>query len=102
MPKYSPLSEDKETIKEFHLTARHELPQDQKLAFLQAQRNELLSGVWRERVNILHALRLQKDDNETMRNKGLNNITEHKHTLRQFAGGIDTVDALIKEMEAEQ
>lgn len=97
----SPLAQDKQTVKEFKLSKVHELPTDQKLAFLQAQRQELLNGVWRERVNVLHALRLQNDDNEAMRNKGLNNITEHKHLLRQFAGGIDTVDALIKELEKE-
>lgn len=102
MAKYSPLSQDKETVKEFDLKPYHDLPKDRKLAFLQAQREELLGGVWRERVNILHSRRLQTDSNETMRNRGLNNITEHKHTLKQFAGGIDTVDALIKELETEK
>lgn len=101
MSKYSPLSEDKETVKEFNLTGVHELPKDQKLAFLQAQRQELLAGVWRERVNVLHAKRLQTDTDEAMRTKGNNNIMEHKRMVRQFAGGIDTVDALIKELEAE-
>ena len=101
VPAYSPLSQDKETAKEFKLSEVHELPKDQKLAFLQSQRQELLNGVWRERVNVLHARRLIEDENETMRNRGLNNITEHKHTLRQFAGGIDTLDALIKELENE-
>lgn len=101
MADYSPLSQDKEIVKEFNLTGVHELPTDQKLAFLQAQRQELLNGVWRERVNVLHAKRLQNDDNEAMRTKGNNNIVEHKHMVRQFAGGIDTIDALIKELEAE-
>lgn len=101
MSKYSPLSEDKETVKEFSLKDYHELPNDQKLAFLQAQRQELLAGVWRERVNVLHAKRLQRDEDEAMRTKGNNNIMEHKRMVRQFAGGIDTVDALIKELEAE-
>lgn len=97
----SPLKQYKELVKEFKLTDVHELPVDQKLAFLQAQRQELLNGVWRESVNVLHALRLIEDDNEVMKNKGLSNITEHKHTLKQFAGGIDTLDTLIKELEAE-
>lgn len=98
---YSPLSQDKETVKEFSLSKAHELPVDQKLAFLQAQRQELMNGVWRERVNILHALRLQKDPIEALAMKGNNNIVEHKNAVRQFAGGIVTVDALIKELEAE-
>lgn len=101
MSKYSPLSQDKETVKEFELKPYHDLPTDQKLAFLQAQRQELLNGVWRERVNVLHARRLQADSNEAMAAKGNNNIVEHKHMVRQFAGGIDTIDALIKELEAE-
>lgn len=97
----TPLLQDKQTIKEFGLTEVHELPADQKLAFLQAQRQELKSGIWRERVNVLHALRLQEDDNETLKNKGLSNITEHKNTIKQFKGAIDTLDTLIKEIEAE-
>lgn len=101
MSKYSPLSQDKETVKEFGLKEFHELPKDHKLAFLQAQRQELLSGIWRERVNVLHALRLQKDEDEAMQVKGNNNIMEHKRMVRQFAGGLETVDALIKELEAE-
>lgn len=102
MPKtYSPLSEDKEVVKEFDLSEVHELPVDRKLAFLQAQREELLNGIWRERVNILHALRLQKDPIEALAMKGNNNIVEHKNAVRQFAGGINTVDTLIKELAAE-
>lgn len=97
----SPLQQDKEIVKEFGLTEVHELPADQKLAFLQAQRQELKAGVWRERINVLHALRLQEDENEALRAKGNNNIVEHKNTIKQFAGGIDTLDALIKELEAE-
>lgn len=98
---YSPLSQDKETVKEFKLTEVHELPTDRKLAFLQAQREELLNGIWRERVNILHALRLQTDSNEALAMKGNNNIVEHKNAVRQFAGGVRTIDTLIKELEAE-
>ena len=101
MAKYSPLSEDKQTVKEFNLKDYHELPKDQKLHFLQAQRQELLNGVWRERVNVLHAKRLQQDENEAMRTKGNNNIVEHKHMVRQFAGGLDTIKALLEELEAE-
>lgn len=101
MPKYSPLSEDKETVKEFDLKDYHELPKDQKLAFLQAQRQELIAGMWRERVNIIHALRLQRDPLEALRVKGNNNILEHRNTVRQFAGGVDTINRLIEELEAE-
>ena len=99
--KYSPLSEYKELVKEFDLKDYHQLPADRRIAFLQAQREELLGGIWREAVNVLHAKRLQKDENEVLRNKGNNNITEHKHMVKQFAGGVDTVDTLIKELEAE-
>lgn len=97
----TPLKQDRDTVKEFNLTEVHELPNDQKLAFLQAQRQELLHGIWRERVNVLHALRLQQDDNETLKNKGLSNITEHKNTIKQFAGAVGTIDTLIKELENE-
>lgn len=99
--KYSPLSEDQETVKEFDLRDYHDLPKDQKLAFLQAQLTELRNGVWRERVNVLHARRLQRDSDEAMSTKGNSNILEHKRMVRQFSGGIDTVKTLIEELEAE-
>lgn len=102
MPKYSPLSEDRETVKEFALTAEMDLPTDQKIAFVQSQINELRQMAWRERVNILHANRLRKDENEVMRSRGENNLIDHRNSLRQFTGGIKTLAALLKELEAEQ
>lgn len=101
MTKYSPLSEDKEIVKEYGLKSYHELPKDQKLAFLQDQRREMMGIIWRERVNVLHANRLTRDDNEQLRNKGLENMSGHKNMIRQMKGGIDTLNTLIKELEAE-
>lgn len=98
---YSPLSQYKALVKEFNLTEIHDLAVDQKLAFLQAQRQELINGIWRESVNVLHALRLQTDSIEALAMKGNNNIVEHKNAVRQFAGGVKTIDTLIKELEAE-
>lgn len=101
MLKYSPLNEDRETVKEFKLTADMELPADQKLSFVQSQIQELKSMAWRERVNILHANRLKRDDNEVMRSRGEQNITDHRNSLRQFTGAIRTLTELQKELEAE-
>lgn len=101
MPDYSPLSEDMEVVKEFKLTQEMDLPTDQKIAFVQSQINELKQMAWRERVNILHANRLRKDENEVMRSRGENNLVDHRNSLRQFTGGITTLAALLKELEAE-
>lgn len=101
MTKYSPLSQDKETVKELEITSDMDLPVDQKLAFIQAQIHELRQMAWRERVNILHALRLKEDKNEVMRMKGETNIVEHRNAVRQFTGGIKTLLALEKELEKE-
>jgi len=101
MTKYSPLSEDKETVKELKLIPEMELPLDQKLAFVQAQIQELKQMAWRSRVDVLHANRLAKDDNEVLRNRGLNNLSEHKNSVRQFTGAIRTLIKLKEELEAE-
>lgn len=101
MPKYSPLSEDKETVKELELTPEMELPLDQKLAFIQAQLGELRMMAWRSRVDILHANRLRKDANEVLRSRGENNLVEHRNSVRQFTGAIKTLTALQEELEAE-
>jgi len=101
MSDYSPLSQDKEIVKELELTPEMDLPTDQKLAFIQAQIVELRNMAWRERVNILHALRLKDDKNEVMRMKGETNIVEHRNAVRQFTGAITTLLVLQKELEAE-
>lgn len=101
MAKMTPLQQDKKTVEELKLTPEMELPTDQKLAFVQAQLTELRQMAWRSRVDILHAMRLQESDNEVLRARGNNNLSEHKNSVRQFTGAIRTLIELQKELEAE-
>lgn len=97
----SPLSVDKQTVKEFDIPAEVELHPRQKLAFLEAQLNELKAAQWRSRVDIIHATRLMESDTEALRIKGGNNIVEHKNQVKQFTGGILMIQQMIEELKAE-
>lgn len=101
MSDYSPLAQLEATDKEFGITPELDLPTDQKVAFVQAQIHELKQMAWREKVNILHAERLKKSDNEVMRSRGETNIVDHRNSLRQFTGAIRTLNQLKDELEAE-
>lgn len=97
----SPLAIDKETVKEFGLPAEAEISPLKKLAFLRGQLEEMEIQAWRERVNVVHSVRLQADSDEAIRMKGNNNIMEHKRLIRQFTGGIVMIKQMIKELIAE-
>ena len=97
----SPLSVDKATVKEFNIPSDVELHPRQKLAFLEAQLNELKAAQWRSRVDIVHATRLMESETEALRIKGSNNIIEHKNQVQQFTGGILMIQKMIEELKAE-
>jgi hypothetical protein len=97
----SPLQVDKDLVKELAIPLEAEVSPVQKLGFLQAQLSEMQSQAWRERVNVIHAVRLQNDDDEAIRMKGNNNIMEHKRLVRQFSGGIVMIKKMIEELRTE-
>lgn len=97
----SPLSVDKETVKEFVIPKECELHPRQKLAFLEAQLHELKAAQWRARVDIVHAKRLQESKTQAIQNKGFTNINEHRNQVEQFTGGIVMVQKMIDELRAE-
>lgn len=97
----SPLKIDHETVKEFNIPKECELHPRQKIAFLETQLHELKAAQWRARVDVVHAKRLQESDNQVLRNKGLNNESEHKNQVQQFTGGIVMVNKMIEELRAE-
>jgi hypothetical protein len=97
----SPLAIDKQTVKEFGITNDIEIPARKKLAFLQAQLQELQGAMWRARVDIIHAVRLQESDIEALKMKGNNNLVEHRNQVKQFTGGISMVKKLIEEIRAD-
>jgi hypothetical protein len=97
----SPLAVDRETVKKFKIPKEVELHPRQKIAFLEAQLHELKSAQWRARVDVIHASRLTESDNEVLKNKGFNNISEHNNQVNQFTGGIVMIQKLIEELRAE-
>lgn len=97
----SPLSVDKDTVKEYKIPKEIELHPRQKLAFLEEQLHQLKSLHWRARVDMLHAKRLQEDANPTLREKGLSNMATHRNEMQQTIGGIKMVSDFIEELKAE-
>lgn len=97
----SPLSVDQATVKEFKIPKSIELLPRQKIAFLEAQLHELKSAQWRARVDVVHAMRLQESPIEALKNKGLQNIVEHKNQVQQFTGGILMIQTFIDELRKE-
>lgn len=93
-----PLGIDEETVKEFNIPAEADVPAIRKLAFLQGQLEELEAQVWRERVNVVHARRLQQSDVEALRLKGNNNLAEHKNLVKQFTDGIVMIKRMIEQL----
>lgn len=96
-----PLGIDKQTIKEFNILPSDEPSPIKKLAFLQAQLEEIESQCWRERVNIIHATRLQQSDNEALRLKGNTNMTEHKNAVARLSEGLVMTKRLIEQLREE-
>jgi hypothetical protein len=96
-----PLAVDKALVKEFKIPKEIELHPRQKLAFLEAQLHELKSAQWRARVDVIHASRLQESPVEALKNKGLQNIGEHKNQVQQFTGGIVMIQNLIEQVRKE-
>lgn len=97
----SPLLVDKATVKEFKIPSSIELPPRQKIAFLENQLHELKIAQWRARVDVIHAVRLTESPIEALKNKGLQNIGEHKNQVNQFTGGIEMIQKLIDELRKE-
>lgn len=97
----SPLALDKALVKEFRLPKEVELHPRQKLAFLEGQLQEIKSAQWRARVDVLHATRLTESPIEALRNKGLQNIGEHKNQVQQFTGAILMLNQLIEEVKKD-
>lgn len=97
----SPLELDQETVKEFEVPQEVELHPRQKLAFLEEQLHQLKALHWRARVDMLHAKRLQEDENPTLREKGLSNMATHRNEMQQTVGGILMISKLVEELKRE-
>lgn len=97
----SPLALDRETVKTYKIPQEVELHPRQKLAYLEEQLHQLKALHWRARVDMLHAKRLQEDENPTLREKGLSNMASHRNEVEQTIGGIKMVAQLLEELRKE-
>lgn len=97
----SPLTLDKETVKKYKITDDVEISPVQKIAFLQDQLEQIRSLHWRARIDMLHATRLQEDENPTLREKGLSNMAQHRNEMEQTIGAIKMLNQLIEELREE-
>lgn len=97
----SPLALDQETVKKYSIPKEVELHPRQKKAFLEEQLQQLKALHWRARVDMLHAKRLSEDDNDVLKNKGLQNYSQHLNEVQQTIGGIQMVQQLLDELNAQ-
>lgn len=97
----SPLELDRATVKEYKITDDVEISPVHKMAFLQDQLEQIKAMHWRARVDMLHAARLQEDENPTLREKGLSNMANHRNEMQQSIGAIKMINQMIKELRAE-
>lgn len=97
----SPLTLDKETVKKYNIPEDIELSPRQKLAFLEAQLHQIQAVHFRARIDMLHATRLQEEENPTLQEKGLSNMATHRNEMQQTIGAIAMLTKLIEELRAE-
>lgn len=97
----SPLALDQDTVKKYKISKEVELHPRQKIAYLEEQLHQLKALHWRARVDMLHATRLQENENPTLREKGLSNMANHRNEVEQTIGGILMINNLIEELRRE-
>lgn len=97
----SPLTLDKEHIKQYKIPKEVELHSRQKIAYLEEQLHQLKLMHWRARVDMLHSLRLQESEVETLREKGLSNMAAHRNEVQQSIGGILLINKFLEELKGE-
>jgi hypothetical protein len=97
---FDPLSIDKQTLKTVGITEDPVSPM-RKLGYLQGQLEELETMLWRSRVDVIHAKRLQQSDNQVLRNKGLERESTHMNEVEQFWGAVQQVKNFIEQLREE-
>ncbi len=97
----NPLAIDKATVANYKIDDSIELSPLQKLAFVRDQLEQIQHMHYRARVDMLHAQRLQEDENQTLREKGLSNMAQHRNEVEQTIGAIKMLQKLIEELRKE-
>ena len=92
---------DKENVKLYKIPKVCELHPRQKLAYLEEQLNQIRALHWRARVDMLHAARLQEEENPTLREKGLSNMATHRNEAQQTIGAVRMLVKFIEELKSE-
>lgn len=97
----SPLELDKKNVEKLKIPSEIEISPVQKISFLQEQLGQIQAMHWRARVDMLHAARLQEEENEVLREKGLSNMATHRNEAQQSIGAIKMLRQLIEELREE-
>ena len=95
----SPLAIDKETVKKYNI--KDDVPPQVKISYLQEQLGQFYTMVWRARVDIVHATRLTESDNETLKQRGHQQLSTHYNEVQQVTGAIENVKTMIGELRKE-
>lgn len=95
----SPLALDRETVKKFNI--KDDVAPVAKMSFLQDQLQQLEATMWRSRIDILHATRLTESINDTLKQKGHQQLATHLNEVAQFTGAIEMIKTLINELRQE-
>jgi len=97
----SPLAIDKDTIRKYEITEAIDVSPMMKLSFLETQFQEIQHAMWRARVDMIHATRLTESSNETLKNKGFQNMSDHVNQVQQFTGALKMLLVMIEELKKE-
>ena len=97
----SPLAVEKETVNKYEITKDIDVSPMLKLSFLETQFQEIQHAMWRARVDIIHATRLTESTNETLKNKGFQNMADHVNQVQQFSGALKMLLVMIDELKKE-
>lgn len=100
----SPLEIDKDTVKEFAIKPEHDLNTGQKLIFLNAQKNEMQTVLWRNRMDLIIAMNqvedLNKQGKEELAGEHAKNVLTYRSTIKQLVLSVTIINKLIKEVES--
>lgn len=97
----NPLAIDKATVAKYKIDGSIELSPLQKLAFVREQLEQIQHMHFRARIDMLHAQRLQEDENPTLKEKGLSNMAQHRNEVEQTIGAIKMLQKLTDQLREE-
>lgn len=90
---------DKDACEKFGINERSDLEIAHKIAFVQAQIEEMKRVLWRNRIDLMISVNLSKDDNEMLAAKGQENVTRYKNDIKNFVIALNALNELLDELK---